>query len=139
MSGRRFLWVWIGLVVAGWSANYVAGKIALREFPAVVLSPLRLCLAAAAMVPVYAWQQHRKRETWDLAELPTLLIAGVLGAAATQVLWVFGISRTSVAHGVIFSNLAPLLVLLLAAARGLDVSPPPSWAAWRWRWWEWPR
>lgn len=120
MRGPRFLWAWIGLVVAGWSANYIAGKIALREFPAAVLSPLRLCLAAAAMVPFYVWQQRRKGETWELAELPTLLIVGVMGAAATQVLWVFGISRTSVAHGVIFSNLAPLLVLLLAAARGLE-------------------
>jgi drug/metabolite transporter (DMT)-like permease len=120
LSGRRFLWLWIGLVVAGWSANYVAGKIALREFPAGVLSPLRLCVAAAAMVPFYVWERRWKRETWDIAELPTLLVAGVIGAAGTQLLWVFGISRTSVAHGVIFSNLAPLLVLLLAAARGLE-------------------
>lgn len=120
MRSRRFLWVWVGLVVAGWSFNYVIGKIALREFPAAVLSPLRLCLAAALMLPFYALEQRRRRETWELSELPALLVAGVLGAAGTQVLWVFGISRTSVAHGVIFSNLAPLLVLLLAAARGLE-------------------
>jgi len=120
LKGRRFLWLWIGLVVAGWSANYVAGKIALREFPAALLSPLRLCLAAVLIVPFYLVERRRQREPWGLAQLPTLFVVGVLGAAATQVLWVFGISRTSVAHGVIFSNLAPLLVLMLAAARGLE-------------------
>ena len=120
MKGTRVLWLWIGLVVMGWSANYVAGKVALREFPAAVLSPLRLCLAAALIAPFYLWERRGKREIWERRELPTLLLVGVAGAALTQFVWVFGLSRTSVAHSVIFANLTPILVLLLASARGME-------------------
>ena len=119
------LWTMVALVVLGWSANYVAGKVALRSFPAALLSPLRLVLAAAFILPAWAWQRRgAAAEERKPGDLWTLLLVGTFGAALTQFLWVFGLSRTSVAHSVIFSNLSPMLVLLLAAVRGLERITP---------------
>jgi drug/metabolite transporter (DMT)-like permease len=123
LSNPYLLWGAVALVVAGWSGNYIAGKIALREFPAALLSPLRLWMAAAFMLPFWAWERHRTRDTRaprQPGDIRTLMVVGLLGASATQFLWVLGLGRTNVAHAVIFGNLAPILVLLMASAQGME-------------------
>lgn len=114
------LYALICLTILGWSGNYVAGKIALRELPPLLLSPLRVSLAGVLMVPFYWWERHRSPAFWTGKDAPRLLALGVVGAAVNQFFFVLGLSHTSVAHAVIFANMAPLLVLLLAAWRGLE-------------------
>ncbi len=110
------------LMVFFWSLNYVAGKFALREFPALLLAGLRTAIAGAMMAPIYAWGAWRRRGKagWTHSDLGILLALGLFGVALNQFFFVVGLSRTSVAHAAILNGLTPVLVLLIAAAMHLE-------------------
>lgn len=120
MSGAPLLYALLALMVLGWAANYIAAKIALQSVPAVLLYGIRISMAGVLMAPVYLWYRRRNPPTWKMRDLPLMVIIGVFGVSLNQFLFVLGISRTSVAHAAIFANLSPFLVLLLAAASGLE-------------------
>jgi drug/metabolite transporter (DMT)-like permease len=116
LNSEALLYVLILLMVVFWSGNYIVGKVALREFPAMLLIGWRLLLAGLMILPLY-WLQSRQegfrvpREDW-----PLLLCLGTVGVALNQLFFVVGLSRTSVAHSALIVALGPLLVLLMAAA-----------------------
>lgn len=118
-SDRR-LYLLLLLVVTFWSFNYVVGKIALREFPPLLLVALRTALAGVLMVPVYLSRESGTASPWTWRELRVLVPLGVCGVALNQVLFVVGLARTSVAHAAVFIGLTPILVLLMAAALGQE-------------------
>ena len=121
LKGSASLYALIALMIAGWTGNYIAGKIALRAFPAVLLYGLRISMAGVLILPVYWWERRqRAARSWTLRDVPQLVILGVFGVALNQFLFVVGLSRTSVAHSSIFANTTPILILLLASARGLE-------------------
>ena len=120
MRARPGLYALLALMIAGWSGNYIAGKIALQAFPAVLLYGLRISMAGVLILPVYWWQRRRAKKTWTLRDVPLLVVLGLFGVALNQFLFVVGLSKTSVAHSAIFANMTPILVLLLASARGLE-------------------
>ena len=106
----------IGIMLLFWSANFVVGKIALREFPPLLLSGLRTALAALFILPVFFWSRRLRLPTGSLRrDLTAVVCAGLIGVALNQVFFVFGLSRTSVAHSAIVIGLTPILVLLMAA------------------------
>jgi drug/metabolite transporter (DMT)-like permease len=112
------LYALILLMVVFWSANYIAGKIALREFSPMMLAGLRIGLAGVTMLPIYTWQGTRLRA--KPREMARLLVLGLLGVTLNQVFFIIGLSRTSVAHSALIIGLTPILVLFLAALRGLE-------------------
>lgn len=121
MKGRAGLYSLIALMIAGWTGNYIAGKIALRAFPPVLLYGMRISMAGILILPAYWWERWRRTERpWKLRDVPQLVILGLFGVALNQFLFVVGLSHTSVAHSSIFANLTPILVLLLASMRGLE-------------------
>ena len=120
MTSAPLLYALLSLMIVGWAANYIAAKIALQSMPAVLLYGIRISMAGALMVPVYAWYRRRNPPTWTLRDLPLMVAIGIFGVSLNQFLFVLGISRTSVAHAAIFANLSPFLVLLLASASGLE-------------------
>jgi Predicted permease, DMT superfamily len=108
----------IALMVFFWSLNFVVGKIALRDFPPMLLACLRTTLAGVFVLPVYLL--HQEKTQWKARDVPLLIQLGVFGVALNQVFFVLGLNRTSVAHAALIIALTPLLVLLLASARGLE-------------------
>lgn len=124
MTGAPFLYALLFVMVAGWTGNYIAGKIALHTFPPVLLYGLRISMAGTLMLPVYLWDRRRHQPTWTLRDLPLIVLIGVFGVSLNQFLFVLGLSRTNVAHSSIFANLSPMLVLLLASATGLERLTP---------------
>jgi drug/metabolite transporter (DMT)-like permease len=119
VAGRRpsslRLYGLISLMALGWSLNFIIGKIALREFPALLLSCLRTTLAGLLMLPVYFLRPNRHGRFSARSGLP-LVALGILGVVCNQVLFVLGLNRTSVAHASILVCTAPVIVLLIAAA-----------------------
>lgn len=116
----------IALMVLFWSLNFIIGKFALREFPALLLSGLRTTLAALFIAPVYLFSLRHPpaagvshgenlRRDWR-----ALLFLGGVGVALNQVCFVAGLSRTSVAHAALIMGMTPILVLLLAARAGQE-------------------
>jgi drug/metabolite transporter (DMT)-like permease len=124
LTGAPFLYALLFVMVAGWTGNYIAGKIALHTFPPVLLYGLRISMAGTLMLPVYLWDRRRHKPTWTLRDLPLIVLIGVFGVSLNQFLFVLGLSRTTVAHSSIFANLSPMLVLLLASATGLERLTP---------------
>lgn len=106
------------LMVAFWSGNYIAGKMALREFSPMLLAGLRICFAGVIVLPAYVWE--RRRGCRPVQGVVRLLLLGLLGVTLNQVLFIAGLSLTSVAHSAIIIGLTPILVLMLASLRGLE-------------------
>jgi drug/metabolite transporter (DMT)-like permease len=121
LSGTAVLYALILLMVAFWSGNYIAGKIALRELPPLFLAGVRIGLAGVAMLPLYAWERpttpSRRRPRHEVAQL---LLLGMLGVTLNQFFFIIGLSRTSVAHAAILIGLTPIQVLIIAGLRGQE-------------------
>lgn len=121
MKGHPFLYGLLLLMVFFWSANYIVAKVALREFPPLLLSGLRVALAGLLMLPVYWWEGRRTTDDrWGRADFLLLVVLGFCGVALNQLFFVVGISRTTVAHSAIIISLGPVLVLLIAASMKLE-------------------
>ena len=119
--GRTSLYALVALMIAGWTGNYIAGKIALQAFPPVLLFGLRVSMAGVLILPAYWWDRRQSTaRSWTLRDVPLLVTLGVFGVALNQFLFVVGLSRTSVAHSSIFANTTPILILLMASVRGLE-------------------
>jgi len=110
----------LGLMLLFWSLNYVVGKVALREFPPVLLTCLRTTIAGAFILPIYLWRERGRPWTWTSRELGELLLLGIYGVIANQLFFVLGLAWTSVAHAAVIMTLMPILVLLLAAFLGQE-------------------
>ena len=124
MSGARpseaRLYSLLGLMLLFWSLNYVVGKVALREFPPVLLTCLRTTIAGTFILPIYLWRERGRPWTWTSRELGELLLLGIYGVIANQLFFVLGLAWTSVAHAAVIMTLMPILVLLLAAFLGQE-------------------
>jgi len=124
LNGTVVLYALIFLMVAFWSGNYIAGKIALRELSPLFLAGLRIGLAGVTMLPLYAWERVRKRDrSLTVAarhDVVRLLLLGLLGVTLNQFFFIVGLSRTSVAHAAILIGLTPIQVLIIAALRGQE-------------------
>ena len=53
MKSRASLYALIALMTAGWTGNYIAGKIALLTFPPLLLNGLRISMAGVLILPAY--------------------------------------------------------------------------------------
>jgi drug/metabolite transporter (DMT)-like permease len=118
-SHTHLYWL-LTLMIVFWSLNYAIGKIALREFPALLLAAVRAGLAAVVILPIYFLRGRQKPFRWTTREVLLLLLLGIFGVALNQLFFVLGLSRTSVAHAAILIGLTPIQVLLLAAFAGQE-------------------
>lgn len=108
----------VAFMIVSWALNFVIGKIALREIPALVLPGLRIALAAILLIPIYLWRRPKqkfKREDW-----PKLILTALCGITFNQFFFIAGLSRTSVAHMAVFIAVTPILVLVLAVMTGQE-------------------
>jgi drug/metabolite transporter (DMT)-like permease len=126
LNGTAALYALIFLMVAFWSGNYIAGKIALRELSPLFLAGLRIGLAGVTMLPLYAWERARGGAGMRAAapasarDTVRLLMLGLLGVTLNQFFFIVGLSRTSVAHAAILIGLTPIQVLIVAGLRGQE-------------------
>jgi drug/metabolite transporter (DMT)-like permease len=117
----------LGLLLLLWSSNFIFAKFALREMPLPMVVGLRYVFSAVCMLPVVwfgqgnrAWQAHQ----WQWKDMPALLGVGLIGLVGNQVLFVIGLSMTSVAHAAVITGLSPVLVLVGAVATGIERITP---------------
>src|SRR5689334_16156642 len=101
-------------MVMFWSANYIIAKVALREFPPLLLSGIRVSIAGLIMLPIYWSRPYRSVK--GTFEAGRLVVLGFFGVALNQLFFVLGLGRTTVAHASIIVSIGPVLVLLIAAA-----------------------
>jgi drug/metabolite transporter (DMT)-like permease len=101
-----------------WSANYIIAKVALREFPALLLAGVRVTIAGAIMLPIYLRRPERRIK--DRREVIQLVVLGLCGVAMNQLFFVVGLARTTVAHASVIVSAGPVLVLVIAAGMRME-------------------
>lgn len=104
-------------MLAMWSFNYVAGKVALRHFDPLTLAAFRIEIAAAVLVPIYFF--GRGRPSLDARDIWTLSYLGFL-LCTNQVFFTIGLAYTTSGHSSMVLAIGPILVLLLARAMKLE-------------------
>lgn len=120
MNGHFILYALMSVMVLLWSANFIVGKLALREFPPVLLGALRIGLAGVFVAPVY-WRKVRNAGEQFRPGRELLLLAFVAACGVgNQLLFLVGLNRTSVAHSALIIGTGPIFVLLIAARIGLE-------------------
>jgi len=109
-------------MLALWSVNYVAGKIALRHLGPATLISFRFQISALLMLSIYFSQKRRlklrKGDLWTFAYL------SVLGVAMNQGLFTLGLNYTTSARSSIIVASDPLLILAMARLLGLESLTP---------------
>lgn len=106
------------LVVLIWGANFTFIKFCLAEFPPYAFATLRFGLASILLAAL-AW--HREgppripRQT-----IGRLIALGVVGNTLYQVLFMIGLTHTSVANVAIMVGCSPVLVALIGAISGVE-------------------
>lgn len=107
----------ITVMVLLWSGNFIVAKVALREFPPLLLMGVRSILAALLILPVYLF---RPRMHLGRRDVVRLIGIGIFGVALNQLFFVIGISSTTVTHAALMLGLTPVLVLLIAGSLKME-------------------
>jgi drug/metabolite transporter (DMT)-like permease len=123
----HFVLYWlISIMVLLWPVNFVVVKSTLQQFPPRLLGGLRIGLAGLFIAPVYWWKSSRgdalRPRACPLrasADVPALLLLALF-CIGNQLLFIFGLNRTSVPHSAILIGMSPIFVLLIAAAQKIE-------------------
>jgi drug/metabolite transporter (DMT)-like permease len=120
LNGPFALYTLISLMLLLWSANFIIGKVALREFPPLLLGALRIGIAGIFLAPIY-WQNVRAagKRWWPGGNVSLLIFLAVCNVG-NQLVFIFGLNRTSPAHSAWVIGVSPIFVLLIAAGIGLE-------------------
>jgi drug/metabolite transporter (DMT)-like permease len=123
-GGRARLYGLLGLMLVIWAANFIFAKVAVRDTPPLLVACLRTVISGLVMIPVFRLVRGRVPDPalrpLTARDLPRVAAIGVIGIVGNQFLFVLAISHTSVAHGAIVGATSPALVLLGAAALGIE-------------------
>lgn len=118
------------LVLAGvvliWSGNNVLTKSALgSDIQPRVYVLIRLAIVAGLLATFAVFRRDSvsiRREDW-----PTLILSGVAGYGAYNLLFVFGLDRSTAFSAAVLIAMAPIFTLLLAAALHIERVWPLQW------------
>ena len=113
------LWGMLAAMVLFWTLNPIVGKVALLHVPAPLLVAIRTTLAGLFILPA-VWINRRRARPITRSDWPLLLLLGCVLQVGNQMLFVVGLSRTSVAHTVLIFSAVPIVILCLAAAIGQE-------------------
>jgi len=118
---RHGLMHWLMLLATlSWAGNMIAGKEALREISPLALAQFRVGGAALILLAAFfAWpgrpRLHIARREWG-----RLIVLALFGITLNQILFIGGLSRTSVAHTGLLVALGPVMVLMLSVGSRLE-------------------
>ncbi len=121
------LYSMIVLTVLIWTFNFLAAKVALREISPYTLAPFRVELAALIMMAIFAATPRSeadgkpKRAPLNRAVYWRFFWLGLFGVAGNQVLFLIGLSSTTVGHSSLIIATGPISILLLARAQKLEL------------------
>ena len=100
------------LTTAFWGGSFVAGKIALREFPPMTLTFFRFLVATAIILP-YAWAKEETK-TPRREDIPILFGLGFLGVSGYFTFQFTSLLYTSAGNSATINALIPLTSSVLA-------------------------
>jgi drug/metabolite transporter (DMT)-like permease len=96
----------------------IVGKFALRSLPSTALVAFRTAGAALALIAFQSMSGRRERIRG--ADWPLLLLCGLLGVVLNQLLFVKGLSLTTVINATLLGTTIPVFTLLISILLGRD-------------------
>ena len=123
-AARRVAELGVLAVVVCWAANFVVVKAVLEDMPPLVFTSMRYVVAAASVMLLLAWREGSVRIS--RRDAAVVLLLGVLGFGAYQVLWTVGLTEATAGDSALIIATTPVLVALIAAALGTDTLTPPK-------------
>ena len=118
---RRILYALMFLVTFLWSVNFLTAKVAMRQWPPVLLTGVRTLLALVFCLPLY-WRS--RPHAWDLPLFWRFFALGTLGMGTNQMFFAMGVKRTSIAHGSLIVGMTPVFVYLISCLANLEIFRP---------------
>jgi len=105
------------------AGTFIVAKVALGQFDPMALAQLRFVSAGAALFGLLA-----ARRQLDFGavrgSLGALALLGFVGTTLNQGLFLFGLGRSTSAHGALLYAATPIVVLTIALARGQERASP---------------
>lgn len=123
-AARRLAELGVLLVVVCWAANFVVVKAVLAEVPPLVFTAMRYVVAAASVMALLYWREGSVR--LGRRDAAMVMLLGVLGFGAYQVLWTIGLTQASAGDSALILATTPVLVALIAAVIGTDTLTVPK-------------
>lgn len=105
-------------LVAIWGVNFPIIKGALKELPPLVFNGLRFLIAGALLVLML--RRLEGMRPLARADLPGLVLLGLLGHAGYQSLFMAGLARTTAGHSSLIIAMVPLFVGVIGVALGFE-------------------
>lgn len=112
-----------------WASNIVAVKWGLEGFNAPALAELRIGGAAILFSIVCFLQNGFPALRLGRRQWITLARMALCGITLNQIFYIGGIARTSVTHAGLIQAVQPVMVMLLAAAVGMEIISSRKWLA----------
>ncbi len=110
--GQSLTYAMVIMATVLWGANFNLSKPVLAELHPLLAGTLRFIVAAAFLLTLAAWQRQPVRLIRHIRAYGTL---GVLGVVGFNLLFFYGMQRTSAINGALIMATNPLVTALLAA------------------------
>jgi drug/metabolite transporter (DMT)-like permease len=113
----------VALIVALWSINFIAAKLAVRHLPGTTVASFRVVLGGFTMLPAYflcsrqpafAAAQEIRRRGFTLRDIWTFFYLGLFGVVVNQMCFTISLGYTSVSHAAVIIGMGPIYTLALA-------------------------
>lgn len=108
-----------------WGVNFAVSKVALTHLSPLAFNAFRFPMAALLLFVVL-----RRKGLIPLpssAELPRVLLLGLLGNLTYQMCFIFGLDRTTAANASLLLAVTPVITALMTAALGQERIRPRAW------------
>jgi len=102
----------------GFSLFPILGKLVLTDFPPLLFAAFRAASAAALLEAIRRAQ--RKREAVQAADVPRLILYGLLGVSFNQILFIKGLSLTTAINTAVLTATIPVFTLAAAVLLGRE-------------------
>jgi drug/metabolite transporter (DMT)-like permease len=101
-----------------WAGNTTALKISLVEMDPLVVGMLRMLTAGVILLVLTTWIERGQRV--PAALLPRVILLGIFGMGLNAVLFLNGLSRTSVSNAALISTLSPVFCMAMVLMSGQE-------------------
>lgn len=123
-AGARAAVLGLSLMIVIWGVNFAVVKRALELFDPLAFNALRYLIASLFVLAVLRSRGRLSRPA--AADVPRILVLGLVGNLAYQMAFIFGIDRTRAGNASLLLALVPIFVLLL----GRRSEPRPGLRVW---------
>lgn len=122
-------WGWtetaLSVMVFVWGVNFAVVKHALTDIQPLAFNALRFVIASVLVLAVL--RARGELSLPDRADIPRVVVLGLLGNVIYQMCFILGLDRTAAGHASLILALTPILTAFLSMLTGHERPGPRTW------------